>query len=341
MNAAQILIGVQFSIFSVLLLSIDTYQRIKQEKTRKHWQLSKFFPSWSHVRFSTVYTTTNILIWSILHIYSNDNYQTNLSIIIISTLFLPILIIDLLMTVCAAARFLMMKYGIKRNPFGYTIFSIGSLALIINWILLLISLYNNDLLSFNWSDLYLLIMFAIYLIFSIMVEYIYFSAGHVFVFENNSCIVSGIYGFLGAFVRTFFHGLYVIVKYIVIILIIVIVAVSDTKIFYLYIFPFVMELLLFFLFFSRKKNRPEPCICFELKIWRPFVEYWWYVAIKTYKQRNPDEPVNKIRWKDITQPKESDESSSDKKQHENINKKTEITQRQRRLLRTISQHADI
>ena len=50
-----------------------------------------------------------------------------------------------------------------------------------------------------------------------------------------------------------------------------------------------MELWLFGLFFARRNNRPEPCVCFEERLSRPFVELFWNCAVRRYMIRNPDE----------------------------------------------------
>ena len=98
-----------------------------------------------------------------------------------------------------------------------------------------------------------------------------------------------------------------------------------------------MQFWVFFLFFARRKNRPNPCVCLELKIWRPFVEFWWRIAEKKYIQRNPNETAPTPRWQTIKQEANNEESGSSLKEK----KDDEEKKRHSRLLRKISQHADI
>ena len=234
-----------------------------------------------------------------------------------------------------AARLLMYKYGEERNPIGYTLFFISTPLLITNWILLI--LYESDVTNFKWDEnVANYIMLGIYLLFSICLECIYFQAGYKFVFDNNSMIVSGIYGFLGGFVRPLFHGIYVGIKYIV--AVVMIFCVNGGAGFWLYGVPFLMELWLLGLFFARRKNRPSPCKCWELKVWRPFVEVFWGCAVEKYKRRNPKEVPNKIRWKDLG---EKDKANAKEDSESLKDDELKKEKRHSRLVRTISQHADI
>ena len=239
----------------------------------------------------------------------------------------------------------MYKYGEERNPMGYALLFIAIPLLIINWLFLVLHIY--DQIKFKWDySMFHLIMFGLYLLFSICLECIYFSAGFQFVFNNNSMIVSGIYGFVGGFVRPLFHAVYVVIKYIVSIIILLCARDVDTgSDFWLYGIPILMELWIIGLFFARRKNRPKPWRWLELKIWRPFVEVFWNIAVRRYKVRNPNEVSNRIKWLDLdqnVQSKEESQSIEHEKADVQDNQDQDVDyQRHSRLVRAISQHADV
>ena len=243
----------------------------------------------------------------------------------------------------------MYKYGEEKNPFGYIMFSLAATLLLANYLLLWLFLFN--VINFNWSyQRFHLIMFSVFLLFSVILECIYFQAGYQFVFNNNSMIVSGIYGFLGGFVRPLFHGIFVIIKYIVSIIILILIGIDTSGVgFWLYGVPLLMELWLFAYFFARRKNRPHPWRWLELNIWRPFVEIFWRIAVRKYKVRNPKEVPTKVRWRDLNegkQPEKAKEDSislkdGDEEANDGKDEKVNEERRHSRLVRTISQHADI
>ena len=245
-----------------------------------------------------------MLIWAVIICYGNNIYDQPAAVLIISTLFLVLMMTDLLSCVSSAGTFLRIKYGRQRNPWGYVVFGIAFAVSLANWILLVLytvhsRLYTVDSVYRYSYDWFRLVLCVTYLVCSVLEEGIYFRASWHFVMGCNSSLDAGIYGFVGGFVRPFFYGIQVINKKIVI-LALLICGHSDNVMFYQYALPLMLQMWMFFLFYSGRKNRMKPCICLELKCWRPFVEIWWNVARERYKSRNPEALyIPSLQWRDL------------------------------------------
>ena len=242
------------------------------------------------------------------------------------------------MAVCAAAKFLMLKYGIKRNPWGYALFAAGIMLLVANWILYLIDCLNGNIMSLQWGYVRCWrAMMGVYLSCSVCLESIYFRAGYTFVFQNNSAVISGIYGFLKGFVRPFFHGIYVLLKYVVVVVFLLCGGGDIGASFDRFAVPFLLQIWMLGLFVAAKKNRPTPCVWWELKVWRPIVENGWDVALLKYKTRNPESVPPVLQWIAI----QEEDSGNDRGGNENITAQDTAAQKESKLFRQISRGLDI
>ena len=324
----------QLTVYSAILLSLDTNNRYQKEKERNKRQRTKaWIPSWSHFRICVSHATSNIIVWTALF----GNLQQLLIQMLITATFIVFLMDSWIMSVTSAARFLMQKYGFdkKRNPWGYTIFSLGTAIFIINWTLLLIHSLNDNLIPFEWGyDRFWRVTFAVYIGFSFCLESIYFRWGYKFVFEKNSA-VNSIDIFRGAFTRPFFHVICVVVEYILCSIMLVFGEDGDIS-FYRFGIPFLLQIWLICLFFCAKLNRPSPCTWLELKLWRPIVECAWNIAIKNYVARNPNDRPPKLVWRE-----KLDGNTNNDAAGQTMTAQDDVAQRQMKLHRTISTTTDI
>lgn len=205
------------------------------------------------------------------------------------------------MTVASGAKLLMQKYGLaeRRNPWGYTILSLGTAIYIVNWTLFLIHSFNGNLIPFEWGYAsFWRVTFAVYIGFSFCLESIYFRWGYKLIFQKNGA-VNSIDIFCEAFGRLFFHGIFVVLQSIACAVMLIFGEDGNVS-FYRFGIPLLLQIWLIATFFCSKYNRPSPCTWFELNVWRPIVECAWHVAIKNYISRNPNETPPNLVWIEIS-----------------------------------------
>ena len=140
------------------------------------------------------------------------NYNEEaVAVLAMSSMLFAMFMVDLLSCVSGAGRFLMLKYGKQRNPWGYTLFAIALILSFANWLLLVLYIVDiadiGTMTTIQWDyDRFILVLCGTYLVCSVFLECIYFQGAYTFVFESNTSIDAGIYGFVDGFVRPFFYG---------------------------------------------------------------------------------------------------------------------------------------
>eukprot|EP00484_Ammonia_sp_Unknown_P020069 CAMPEP_0197030884 /NCGR_PEP_ID=MMETSP1384-20130603/10021_1 /TAXON_ID=29189 /ORGANISM="Ammonia sp." /LENGTH=376 /DNA_ID=CAMNT_0042460315 /DNA_START=154 /DNA_END=1284 /DNA_ORIENTATION=+ len=297
---------------------------MEQEKEKPLWVEARYFPSFTHLRFSLIYVacTFTVFVSMLITKHPNLTYHTFLSCLCWTFLFL----VDFRISVKSASIFLLIKYQKKVNPVGEKLSILGALLFIANIVTVCISLYLPLHYDFN---LFLIIHICIYLAISLPLEYIYFDITRQFIFHRDSSVCAGIYGFLDGFVRPVFRGVYCVVKYAVAVSVLIVVIMdyvtdSYNVDFFQYALPALLQLWYISLFLTSKKNRPSAPKCIDVSCWRPFVERYWRSAAKNYNARNKAPLTRRVQWKDAAQVKKDMKALEDRENARKMARRAKI-----------------
>eukprot|EP01083_Nonionella_stella_P080089 219896_1 len=293
-----IVFTIQYCIITLTIYGIDLYKRWKMEHDKPLWIDAKYFPSWTHFRFTMIFVSCSIIAFSTMLIPPDHSHIQR---IMVSLGWFTLFTSDWIVTVVSAAVFLMIKYQKRTNPVGNAVAALGSIAIGINIIIAIHSSATSNYYDFN---LYSAIQFIIYLGISVPLEAIYFHISFIFVFRKDSSVCAGIYGFLDGFVRPLFRSFYCMLKYLIVFIVCLVslgdyVNSKESIAFHSYVLPFLLEAWFVACFFTMRRNRPHPPQCMEVMCWRPFIEIFWRYAVRGYNGRNSVPLRRNIEWADM------------------------------------------
>lgn len=319
-----IIFTVQYAVLTIIMYIYDGWRRWQLEKNKPLWTDNRYFPSFTHLRFTFLYLGCTFTIFDSLFFSTTKTYQ----LFTHSIFWMILFVADWCISVMSAATFLIIKYQRKTNPKGKKIALIGIAMFIVNNILVIISSFNPDYYQYKYN-LFFVIQLLIYLTISIFLEIIYFNIAIKFVFMDSS-LVCGIYGFIEGFVRPLFRGIYCFVKYIIIIILIFITSIeyqtdSYHLKFYHYVLPLLLEIWFISGFFTSRKNRPRPTLCIEKTLWRPFIEIFWNLAVAQYNKRNKIPLTRTAEWRDIRELEKEMKEQEVREKEERKSKKARVS----------------
>ena len=188
----------------------------------------------------------------------------------------------------------------QKNSFGLAVASFGCILSFINWIVFIVLIEEEYKINSNSTNLHLsyrlfwVIMIALYLAISIILELYHFGMVYLNAFCMESAVNPGIYGFVGLIARPTFRFIHCFNRYLIMIIWLIFGSKYNIQ-FYWIIYPMTICSWYISSFFQRSRNRPSPKgIC--RKIWRIYVEYLYHKACDKQLSINPDFKPPQVRW---------------------------------------------